>query len=267
MAEDATRLSEVQEQGWSQAIGTAARGVAFLVAAGLAIWLGNLLVKPAPPVAWILLTIGALCALAGAALLILALNRSIRTRKIASVSVTCPYCDGDNRFLSKPTKDFTCECCQRQIHFQNGAPVPVQTIVCQACRAEHRVAVTVDRYVCDKCNRPLRITRQAVSGPTVAGVDQQQLAQQEREQTEHQDVLVQAFDPRREQEVAFRIQDLLLVNAVEARRLLRLASPKTPLIVAHDVAPLKAASLRRQLEELGATASTRPAGAGAPRQS
>jgi hypothetical protein len=263
MAEANTRLSDVQEQSWSRSIGIAGRGIALIVAACIAIYFGNLLMPSIEVLGWLLVALGAASALGGAAMLFVAANRAIRTQRMDSIAFPCPYCDAVNHFLKAPSEDFACEFCQRMVHFRDGEPVPVQTIVCQACRAEHRVAVTAERYVCDRCNRPLRIMQQALSAPVVAGLDREQVLAQERAQTQHQDVLVSGFDPRREQEVVFRIQDLLLVNAVEARRLLRTASAETPLVVSYDVPPLKAASIRRQLTDLGASATARAAGSGA----
>ena len=159
-----------------------------------------------------------------------------------------------------PTIDFDCEFCHRTVHFDTGRPIPVQTIVCRACRAEHRVAVNVQRYTCDSCNRALALPW--IRADRDGGI---------RDNTEdamlqNYDVLLIAYDRRRENDMAFKVQNLLVVNLNEARRLMGAVSSQTPLILGHDLPQRKAEAIRRQLQELGATATMRPTATTASRR-
>ncbi len=73
----------------------------------------------------------------------------------------------------------------------------------------------------------------------------------------NQNILIQGYDPAREQKVALLLQRELGVDLQEARRLLSTITDKTPLIVAYDVPQADADSLRRQLEQLGASVQIR----------
>ena len=176
------------------------------------------------------------------------------SKQMATVGFICPYCQQELQFLESPTTDFDCEHCSRTVHFDNGFPVPVRTIICQACRAEHRVASSVDRYICDKCNRPLQLNVTPDKAAAIIDAENDAMLQ-------NYDVLLLASDRRHESELSFKLQNLMVVNLPDARRLLSTASNQTPLVVGHDLSQRKAEAIKRQLEELGATVSVRPTNA------
>lgn len=262
-AQGAKTLSDVKEREWTDSIGTALVGLSIMLG-GMALfyfvkfWLGSspILLESTR----IALGLGIF---AGAGILGLAILRGLEARKAPSVSFPCPYCDQPNLFVETPTEDFDCEHCNRTVHFQNGAPIPVRTIVCQACRTEHRVAINVQRYVCDRCNRPLQISTDPTQKIAKAGTSENDALLQ------NYNVLLMAIDRRHENEIAFKLQDLLLVNMKEARRLMKTASTDTPLVVGHDLPQRKAEAIRRELQDLGATVTLRASTGAttAPRQS
>jgi hypothetical protein len=81
---------------------------------------------------------------------------------------------------------------------------------------------------------------------------------------EDYDVVLLAIDRRRENDLAFKIQNLMVVNMPVARKLIATATPSTPLVVIGKVSQRKADAVRRQLQELGATAAIRPTNAAEP---
>src|SRR5207249_9227823 len=62
------------------------------------------------------------------------------------------------------------------------------------------------------------------------------------------DVLLISVDRRHEIEVALKLQNLMVINLPEARRLMATASTTTPLVVSHGLAQRKAEAIRRQLQ-------------------
>ncbi len=258
MQKSATRRSDVLEYEWSQSIGLLGGGLLLVVIAGLILYFAGFITH-SPALIWVVYLVGALILLAGASLCLVAIKRGVFAPRIPTVPFNCPYCDAQTMFLEPPTTDYTCDHCDRQVHFENGVLVPVRHIVCPACRAEHRVAINVQRFVCDRCNRALHIT----PDKPIKLADTEEPGNGPQKQRTF-DVMFVAYDHRRENEVAFKVQNLLVVNMKEARRLMQHASSSTPLIVAQNEPELKAESIRRQLQELGATATLRPTSEGRP---
>jgi ribosomal protein L7/L12 len=295
MLKSAARRSDVLEREWSQSIGLLGGGILLIVLAGVVFYftyMGHFVIpRTANTVAqpgtyntvndpryfthqsnvafadflaqhaallWLLDLLGMVMLVSGLGLCLTAAKRGIFAPRMPTIPFLCPYCDGETMLLAEPTTDFTCDHCDRQIHFENGVLVPVRHIVCPACRAEHRVAINVQRFVCDRCNRALQIS--ADKPITLAPTTQEGSDGEAR----NFDVLLVAYDHRQESTVAFKVQNLLVVNMKEARRLLHTASSSAPLIVAQNEPELKAESIRRQLQELGATATLRPTTVGKP---
>jgi transposase-like protein len=258
MQKTVTRRSDVLEYEWSQSIGLAGGGILLVILAGLLIYFAGF-VTTNVAVIWLLYLVGAIVLLAGAGMCLVAIKRSAFAPRIPMIPVTCPYCGGQTMFLAEPTEDYTCDHCDRQVHYENGVLVNVRHIVCPACRAEHTVSINIERYVCDRCNRTLQISPDK---PITLATTQD--AEGQEAGARHYDVMLVSYDHRRENEVAFKIQNLLVVNMKEARRLIQTATSGAPLIVAQNEPELKAESIRRQLQELGATATLRPTTVGRP---
>lgn len=254
MAKGAQRLSDIQEREWTMAIGTAVVGAMVLIAGALALGFVQYFVPEN-----LLLTsriAAAIAVLCGGGILGAALHRSSQVRKVSRVPYTCPYCDTVNLLIAPPKEDFDCENCRRTVHFQDGQPVPVSTIVCPVCKTEHRIAVNLRHYICDRCNRDLPLSPDPRY--KTAAVVRVRAEEMRDEMMQNYDVLLLGTDRRRETELAFKLQDVLVTNLPEARRLMQSASQGAPLIVAMDQPQRKAESLRRQLQELGANVTIRP---------
>jgi ribosomal protein L7/L12 len=245
--EGATTITAVQEREWTDSVGTASVGIGIMVLGALFFYLVGLWLKGQPNVLEAVRIVLGLAIFAGAAILGLAILRGLEARKAPRVPFPCPYCDTENYFVEAPAVDFDCESCHRTVHFENSAPIPIRTIICQACRSEHRVAVNVHRYVCDRCNRPLQISSDPTKQIAVAGADETDAMLQTY------NVLLFAVDRRHENELAFKLQDLMFVNMKEARRLMGKATTNAPLVVNSNVALRKAEAIQRELQALGAT--------------
>lgn len=252
MAEKTTSVTEVREVTWTESVGTGLVGVVLILVAIV----GFYFIKFAP--SNMLIPMRILCGvglLAGLGILSLAIKRSWEAKKATGVPFACPYCETVSEYTALPTSDFDCEHCSRTVHFVNGTPIPVRTIICQACKTEHRVPTNLTRYVCDKCNRPLKLA---------ADVNQKVAAAS----NEAADAMLQNYnvellgaDKRQEGELIAKIQSLMMLTLPEARRLVESASPSAPLIVAYDLPQRKADAVRRSLQELGGTAAIKATGA------
>ena len=250
MANRVRKLAEVQENAWTQASGTIFVGVLlFGLSAALIYFAKYWFVGNALQSTRVVL---ALAAFAGLGFVGAAVYNGIEVRKQRGVSYACPYCDKENRFEGTPNEDFDCEFCNRTVHFDEGEPVPVRAVSCPFCHSDHRVAVSVQRYVCDRCNRPLELATESHGRPATVAPSEAEVVGQTF------DVLLVAVDRRQENEVALKLQNLLVVNLPEARRLMTSASTTAPLVVSYSLSQRKAESIRRQLQDLGATATIRP---------
>lgn len=256
MANRVRKLAEVQESEWTQAVNKIMLGALLAIVAGALLYSVKFwLPLPARMFAQVTL---AFAVLAGVGIMAAAVYGGMQVRRIVGIEFPCPYCEKMNRFEAQPNESFDCEYCNRTVHFEDGDQVPVRTVVCPFCSTEHRVAANVQHYVCDRCNRPLELgTVHAGRAVTTAAQPAEQGLLQ------NYDVLLVSVDRRQENDVALKLQNLMVVNLPEARRLMGGASTATPLIVSHDLPQRKAESIRRQLQDLGATATLRPTGVGA----
>ncbi len=165
-----------------------------------------------------------------------------KVRDVQYVTVNCPYCDFAMQFLERPLDDYDCEGCHRKVHYQNGQPVPVKTVTCQSCRTVHRVAVTATKFICDRCNRGVKLTD-----------DPREVIAERSDLLTNYDVML--TDPgRKRTEVAMALESILICNLAEARRQME----NLPLTVIRNVPERKADAIRSRLRELGATAVVRP---------
>jgi len=237
MAKAVTTRSDLLEREFEVGLGLVIRGVIVLVVSLILVWLFtrselfSLVV-----LAWMGALAGAVVAGAGA-------RRMIVARKLPTVSVPCPYCDYPMQFATEPTTDYDCEKCHRRVYYENGKPAEVVKVTCDACRTEHRVSVKAQRFVCDRCNRPVRLPGQSQTPSAPAG----------DEALRNYDVILTQVG-RQPTEVAMAVQDLLVCNLPEARRRMQ----DLPLTVTRGVYERKAEAIRRRLRDLGATAVIRP---------
>ncbi len=255
MAKGSTSLNEVREVTWTESFGSALVGIALILLCAVLLYFTKYVPENMRLLTRVACGIGMF---AGIAILGVAAQRSFEAKKVVGVAFACPYCDTENHFVEQQNSDFDCEHCHRTVHFMDGEPVPVRTIVCQACQSEHRVPVNLTRYVCDKCNRPLKVAADVTQKIAAASNEAADAMLQDY------NVVLLAIDRRQENDLAFKIQSLMMITLPEARRLIEAASPTAPLIVASSLPQRKADAVRRSLQELGATAAIRPAGTPAP---
>ena len=248
-----TTVSDVQERAFLESIGAALTGLAIFVIAGISFYFMKFYLVDATSLLIGRVLMG-IAMLVGVGILGAAVYNGALTHKTVGVGFACPYCEKTMQFVATPTEDFACEHCNRIVHITNGVPTEVRVVTCQACRSNHRVAIVTQNYVCDNCNRPLRLAW--VKQDSKAG-------NEERDGTmQNYDVLLIAFDRRHENDLAFKLQNLLFVNLNEARKAMATASSQTPLTVGHALPQRKAEAIRRQLQELGATSTIRAAMSG-----
>lgn len=257
MAKGATTLSEVREQEYTRSVFMAATGIGLILVGLLVIAFLKYLVPT--NILGVSRVLVGLAALAGAALVAAAGKRIFDLRHAATVQVKCPYCDAMNQLMAEPNADFECEECHATIRYENGRQVPVRTITCTSCGAEHRVSIKADRYVCDRCNAVIQVQQQAqpVYGMTTPGAPATAPQPAMTLGGGNQNVLLTALDRTREQQIAAILQREMGVDLNEARRLLGTVSDRTPLIVGYDLPFDQADGLRKQLQQLGATVAVR----------
>lgn len=251
MGNPVRKLAEVQEAAWTGASGKIVIGVVVLAVGVFLIYVSKyLFTEPALQIARIT---GGIVTFAGTGIILAAVYTGIAARQRRGFGFPCPYCDRVVQFEGEPNDTFDCDYCNRTVHFDGGVPVPVRTVNCPFCHTEHRVATNVQRYVCDRCNRPLELSvepRGRAGAPASRDSDAPAGVY---------DVLMVSADRRHETEIALKLQNLLVVNLPEARRLMANATTAAPLIVGHALPQRKAEAIRRQLQDLGATATLRPA--------
>jgi ribosomal protein L37AE/L43A len=256
MAKGATTLSEVREQEYTRSVMMAATGLALIIVGVLVIAFLKYLVPT--NILGVSRVLVGLAALLGATLVAAAGKRVLDMRNMATVLFKCPYCDTQNKLLAPPTEDFECESCHATVRFENGKMVPIRTIICTSCGAEHRVSSKAERYVCDRCNAVISVQQQTqqVYGMTPPPTPMQRAPAMVLGGA-NQNVLLTAVDRSREQQIAAILQRELGVDLNEARRLLGTLSDRTPLIVGYDLPFDQAEGLRKQFEQLGATVAVR----------
>jgi len=179
--------------------------------------------------------------------LILAIQTSVMMRKTTLetpiITVNCPYCDFAMQFPERPTVDWDCESCHRRVQYENGVAVPVKDVTCTFCRAQHKVSVKARQYLCDKCNRALKLGDANNAATMVT---------EQSDVMQNYDVLLTDIG-RKRNEVALALESILICNLVEARRQME----NLPLTVTRNVPERKADAIRRRLRDLGATAIVR----------
>jgi ribosomal protein L7/L12 len=249
MAEKTTSVTEVREVTWTESVGTGLVGITVMLVAIAGFYFTKFAAPNMQIPTRVLCGLGLL---AGGAILGLAIQRSLEAKKAKGVPFTCPYCETTSEYVALPVADFDCEHCNRTVHFVNGEPIPVRTIICQACKTEHKVPSNLTRYVCDKCNRPLKLAADKVVATASNEAADAML--------QNYNVELLGLDKRQESDLVNKIQSLMMLTLPEARRLVEAASPNAPLIVAYDLPQRKADAVRRALQELGGTAAIKPTG-------
>lgn len=161
-----------------------------------------------------------------------------------TTTVNCPYCGFPMEFTDTPTEDYDCESCHRRVYYENGQPVEIRQITCALCKTVHKVSAKATQYMCDRCNRALKLT-----DPTDASA----VVQEQSDVLANYDVQLTDIG-RNKNEVAMAIQSMLVCNLPEARRQME----HLPLTIARNVPERKADAIRRRMRDLGAMAIATP---------
>ncbi len=250
MAEPTVRLVDWQEDQVAEAVSMAGRGGAILVVCLLLIYIMRLSLSGSSLV-FAEVALG-LAALVGGIFMVTSLLRLGKVKARKGIPFRCPYCEGLNQLLTKPTTNFDCEHCRRQIHFENGVLAPLKTVVCTGCQAEHKVWVGADKMVCDRCNH-------------VMDLKQAEAPNEFKPQTPsifpggmllggpNQSVSIVGCDASRTDQLALLLQrEMKGTTAAELRTMLQTVSESAPLVVAYDIPIGDADSLADSLRQLGA---------------
>jgi ribosomal protein L7/L12 len=117
---------------------------------------------------------------------------------------------------------------------------PIKQITCTFCKTVHKVSAKATQYMCDRCNRALRLTDPNSPAAVV---------QEQSDLLANYDVQLTDIG-RNKNEVAMALQSMLVCNLPEARRQME----HLPLTIARNVPERKADAIRRRMRDLGATA-------------
>lgn len=244
MAKGPVTRSDLLEQKYEHGLTLVIRGVTAIVIGLIAVWIGNLLSRGQSQGGIALFVLGAFVAVGGGLAAVYGAFEMGKGRAQEHILEECPYCEFAMEFLVHPTEDYTCEKCKRRVYYEDGKRVPVREIACTVCGTMHKVAVTVDSFTCDRCNRTLSLGGK--EAPAAVTVQKEVVAG-------NQDVYITAIG-RRPNEVALALQDLLVCNLPEARRQME----SLPVLVATNVPPMKAEAIKRRLAGLGAESEAKP---------
>ena len=248
MAKTATTRSDVLEQEYEAGFSVLIPAIVLLLIGALCFWPVKLIANGNFDVSSPLVVyLKPLLTLAGIVCIVIALIAGTKAglkmgaaKGAPIMTIPCPYCKFDMRFVTSPTTDYDCEGCHRRVLYENGKPVAIREVTCNFCKTPHRVAVTAKTLICDQCNRPVRLIDPKNSDAVV---------------TEQSDMLLN-YDVkltdigRNKNEVAMALQSILICNLPEARRQME----NLPLTLARNIPERKADSYKRKLRELGATA-------------
>lgn len=86
----------------------------------------------------------------------------MKTKKIPSVKVRCPYCNAQSEFTESPTTDFTCSSCHRRVAVENGRILNVIEVKCGFCGSLQRFSERTEVALCEECDHEIPLA----SSPT-----------------------------------------------------------------------------------------------------
>lgn len=255
MAQSATTRSEVLEREYETGVGYLIGAGVVLILSLLLFWCASLITRSyhdlptsTPYVVYrpLVLLTGGLGVIAAVGLAGVGASRMNRAKTNPTVTVNCPYCDYPMQFPKQPSVDWDCESCHRRVQYENGKPVEVKQITCTFCKTVHKVSAKATHYLCDACNRPLRLADPNDPNQVAPVMDASDALR-------NYDVLLTEVG-RNRNEVAMALESILICNLLEARRQME----NLPLIVVRNVPERKADAIRRRLRDLGATAVIAP---------
>lgn len=105
-----------------------------------------------------LLYLGWLLAIGGAAAIVYGIYCATQVRKVTSYKIACPYCSATNALTEQPQADFACVSCHRMIPVRNGAVLPVFQVRCGFCNHLNYYNETSVGLICESCDREIPIS-------------------------------------------------------------------------------------------------------------
>lgn len=101
--------------------------------------------------------LGAVLTLAGAAAVGYGVYELIQTKKVSSNKTICPYCSAANDFTESPTHDFACRSCGRMVPVENGRILEVHQVRCGFCNTLNFWSSRSFGLICEECSREIPI--------------------------------------------------------------------------------------------------------------
>ena len=115
------RSSDIVEQYSAKALGAGIGGLVAL-GAGIVLFVGG-----AGPS---MVGLASVLALAGVGLIGFAISCMVKAKQVGGVGVVCCYCQYKNMLTEAPTKDFTCQRCNRLVPIENGQVLEISQVRC-----------------------------------------------------------------------------------------------------------------------------------------
>ncbi len=141
------RSSDVKEQLGTRAFLTLLPAVIMLVLGGLMFYYKGMLMY-----------LGILLLLGGAALLVYGIIQLGKLKKVTDVKLSCPFCDHVNHLVEKPMSDVRCVGCLRQIPIVDGVTLRVFQVRCGFCNHLNFYSEKSTGLICEECDRVIPIS-------------------------------------------------------------------------------------------------------------
>lgn len=194
-----------------------------------------------------LLGLASVLLLGGIGLVVYAITQYAQTRKVSSVSVTCPFCQHRNSLTATPEKDFTCDDCHRLIPIDNGQPMSVSQVRCGYCNTLNFYSDKTEVLVCEDCNREIPISK----GDDFVSTKKVMYARQD--DTNLYELVLVSHDGHHTEGLIGALQHMLALNRNQVKQML----DETPVTLLTGIPKMKAEILTAQLKTHGATAEFR----------
>lgn len=170
------------------------------------------------------------------------------TRKIASNTVVCPFCQAKNSFTEQPMADVRCEKCNRDIPIMSGRVLRVFQVRCGYCNALNWYSEKSTGLICEQCDRaiPIATDEEHAASPAL------------KTYTRHDDdspYNLILLDPgHKREEMIPVLQKMLALNRNQVKDIL----DEVPVILLQGVPKKKAELMASQIQSHGGRADASP---------
>lgn len=197
-----------------------------------------------------LLYLGWLLAIGGAAAIAYGIYCATRVRKVTSYKIPCPYCSASNALTEQPESDFSCISCHRMIPVRGGTVLPVFQVRCGFCNHLNYYNETSVGLICESCDREIPIS-------TVEGAETKKFFQAYTHKDDDQTYeLVLISYGHKTEEVINTLQHMLALNRNQVKQMLE----ELPVTLLTGIPRKKAEMLKAQLALHDAAAEFHPVG-------